>query len=304
MIPALVIVLALGVSPTSALVLSQVVLSFGIPFALVPLVVLTSRRDVMGVHVNRRLTNVVAFACDRADHRDERVPDRASSCSLVASLADTFTEIVESLPDDWTDLEFDLRIFDERRYVDAAVLLVTCNAQPYSQARLALATDRRPPVRPCRRGARRARRAEAARRGGDRRRDRGARGPHRPRRGRPDVGADGVDPRRSSSGSEPSRTLARAFIPELLRLERVGLARGPRVGSCRPDAARRLTVDHGGRRGGCVVRSSVPSSRSTRTGGGVRDRAPPDSTSCRARGWRARARRRRSVSPAGEPRRS
>src|SRR5436305_13842321 len=47
-------------------------------------------------------------------------------------LADTFTEVVESLPDDWTDLELDLRIFDERRYVDAATLLVTCNAQPYS----------------------------------------------------------------------------------------------------------------------------------------------------------------------------
>jgi manganese transport protein len=60
MIPALV-VLAVGVSPTSALVLSQVVLSFGIPFALVPLVLLTSRRDVMGVHVNRRLTSVVAY---------------------------------------------------------------------------------------------------------------------------------------------------------------------------------------------------------------------------------------------------
>ena len=49
------------------------------------------------------------------------------------ALADTFTAIVESLPDDWTDLEFDLRIFEERRYVDAAVLLVTCNAQPYSK---------------------------------------------------------------------------------------------------------------------------------------------------------------------------
>ena len=61
MLPALVI-LALGVSPTSALVLSQVVLSFGIPFALVPLVVLTSRRDVMGVHVNRRLTSVFAYS--------------------------------------------------------------------------------------------------------------------------------------------------------------------------------------------------------------------------------------------------
>ena len=59
MVPALV-VLALGTSPTSALVLSQVVLSFGIPFALVPLVVLTSRRDVMGIHVNRRVTTAVA----------------------------------------------------------------------------------------------------------------------------------------------------------------------------------------------------------------------------------------------------
>jgi hypothetical protein len=48
-------------------------------------------------------------------------------------LADTFNEIVDSLPDDWTDLELDLRIFDEHRYVDAAVLLVTCNAQPYSK---------------------------------------------------------------------------------------------------------------------------------------------------------------------------
>jgi manganese transport protein len=61
MIPALV-VLALGVSPTNALVLSQVVLSFGIPFALVPLLLLTSRRDVMGTHVNRLPTTVVAGA--------------------------------------------------------------------------------------------------------------------------------------------------------------------------------------------------------------------------------------------------
>ena len=53
MVPAL-IVLAIGVNPTSALVASQVVLSFGIPFALVPLVVLTARRSVMGVHVNGR----------------------------------------------------------------------------------------------------------------------------------------------------------------------------------------------------------------------------------------------------------
>jgi hypothetical protein len=48
-------------------------------------------------------------------------------------LANNFQEIVDTLPDDWTDLELDLRIFDERRYIDAAVLLVTCNAQPYSK---------------------------------------------------------------------------------------------------------------------------------------------------------------------------
>ena len=62
MIPALV-VLAVGVNPTSALVLSQVVLSFGIPFALVPLVMLTSRRDVMGAHVNSALTRSAAWLC-------------------------------------------------------------------------------------------------------------------------------------------------------------------------------------------------------------------------------------------------
>ena len=46
-------------------------------------------------------------------------------------LAETFQEIVDSLPSDWTDLELDLRV-EEERYVDAATLLVTCNAQPYS----------------------------------------------------------------------------------------------------------------------------------------------------------------------------
>jgi manganese transport protein len=62
MLPALII-LAFGVNPTDALVLSQVVLSFGIPLAVIPLVMLTGRRDVMGVHVNRPLTTVLAWAC-------------------------------------------------------------------------------------------------------------------------------------------------------------------------------------------------------------------------------------------------
>ena len=49
------------------------------------------------------------------------------------ALADTFQQLVDSLPDDWTDLELDLRIYDESRYVEAARLVVTCNAQPYSR---------------------------------------------------------------------------------------------------------------------------------------------------------------------------
>jgi hypothetical protein len=49
------------------------------------------------------------------------------------ALADTFQQIVDSLPDDWTDLELDFRIFDESRYIDAALYLVTVNAQPYSK---------------------------------------------------------------------------------------------------------------------------------------------------------------------------
>lgn len=57
LIPALVI-LGLGVDPTVALVLSQVALSFGIPFALIPLVALTARRRTLGRHANRPWTTV------------------------------------------------------------------------------------------------------------------------------------------------------------------------------------------------------------------------------------------------------
>jgi manganese transport protein len=59
MAPAL-IVLASGVDATDTLVLSQVVLSFGIPFALVPMILLTRRADVMGPLVNRAHTTLVA----------------------------------------------------------------------------------------------------------------------------------------------------------------------------------------------------------------------------------------------------
>ena len=59
MLPAFVVI-GIGVDPSRTLVISQVVLSFGIPFALIPLVLFTSRRDVMGVLVNDRLTTTAA----------------------------------------------------------------------------------------------------------------------------------------------------------------------------------------------------------------------------------------------------
>ena len=57
-----IIVLAAGVDPTYALILSQVILSFGIPFALVPLVWLTSRKSLMGASVNARETTFLGWA--------------------------------------------------------------------------------------------------------------------------------------------------------------------------------------------------------------------------------------------------
>ncbi|MGB4135605.1 MAG: Nramp family divalent metal transporter, partial [Microbacterium sp.] len=62
LVPALAI-LGMGIDPTLALVLSQVVLSFGIPFALVPLVALTARRGVLGEFVNRRVTTTLGVVC-------------------------------------------------------------------------------------------------------------------------------------------------------------------------------------------------------------------------------------------------
>lgn len=60
LIPA-ILVLAAGVDPSRALVVSQVVLSFGIPFALVPLVRITSDREVMGADANHRITTALAW---------------------------------------------------------------------------------------------------------------------------------------------------------------------------------------------------------------------------------------------------
>ena len=60
MAPSLVI-LAIGVNPSSALIVSQIALSFGIPFALIPLVMFCRNRELMGDLVNRRATNIAAY---------------------------------------------------------------------------------------------------------------------------------------------------------------------------------------------------------------------------------------------------
>lgn len=59
MVPSL-IVIAIGLDPTRTLVISQVLLSFGLPFAVIPLVIFTSRKKLMGVLVNQPITNVLA----------------------------------------------------------------------------------------------------------------------------------------------------------------------------------------------------------------------------------------------------
>jgi hypothetical protein len=50
------------------------------------------------------------------------------------ALGESFQELVDSLPRDWTDISLDLRIEDEGRYIDAATILSQINAQPYSRA--------------------------------------------------------------------------------------------------------------------------------------------------------------------------
>jgi len=60
MIPSLVVIF-LGLDPTRTLVLSQVALSFGLPFAIIPLVMFTSRRSLMGVLTNHRFTTFLAW---------------------------------------------------------------------------------------------------------------------------------------------------------------------------------------------------------------------------------------------------
>ena len=52
------VVIGVGLDPTRTLVMSQVILSFGLPFAIIPLVMFTSRADIMGEMINKRTTTI------------------------------------------------------------------------------------------------------------------------------------------------------------------------------------------------------------------------------------------------------
>ena len=78
--PAL-LVLAIGLNPTDALVGSQVVLSFGIPFALVPLLMIAREPRGDGALVNPRWLTRARRRAGGADHRPQRLPARSRSSS-------------------------------------------------------------------------------------------------------------------------------------------------------------------------------------------------------------------------------
>jgi manganese transport protein len=59
MIPAIAVI-AIGLDPLKTLILSQAILSFCLPFAMIPLLILTRRHDLMGSHANRPITNYLA----------------------------------------------------------------------------------------------------------------------------------------------------------------------------------------------------------------------------------------------------
>jgi manganese transport protein len=60
MVPSMIVIF-LGLDPSRTLVISQVLLSFGLPFAVIPLVIFTSRKKTMGVLVNHKITSVLAW---------------------------------------------------------------------------------------------------------------------------------------------------------------------------------------------------------------------------------------------------
>ena len=173
---------------------------FGIPFALVPLVLLTRRRDIMGALVNRRITTIVAVGRGGADHRAERLPAlrrRSPGCSHARFGPMAARRHVPGDPrlaarrlDRPRARPADLR--REPLHRRGRVYLVTCNAQPYSKhdwhwRMLVAHRFGHAAAPPAVHGALKL--LDEAGIDGELARARGA---HRPRRGRADVGPAGV----------------------------------------------------------------------------------------------------------------
>ena len=86
------IVIFIGLDPTRTLVISQVVLSFGLPFAIIPLIMFTRRRDIMGALVNRRITTIVVSVWQHSSS-----PSIFSCCTRSSSEASMFKHILVPL---------------------------------------------------------------------------------------------------------------------------------------------------------------------------------------------------------------
>ena len=126
------------------------------------------------------------------------------------ALAEDFHELLDSLPADWTDIVCDLRLADEDRYVDAAVLLTQINAQPYSKAEWHFRINVAHSFGHAAAAETVGRHPGAARPAGDRGRADRPRRARGPRRGGPDVGPPGVGAARVP---RPALALARPSSP-------------------------------------------------------------------------------------------
>ena len=219
-------------------------------------------------------------------------------------LAADFEQVLDALPSDWTDLEVDLRIDDESRYVDTAVALSRSTPGP-TRRRTGTGACWSPKLRPRRRAPRRLLGVlETPRRGRRRRRAScGARGARGPRRGRADVGRpesvreEFRQRRASSSGRDRHRIVAVA--PDLLlgsKVEAMLSAAGHEV-----DPSRSLAEAPLDGRGAASSPTSTPRTPGARRARGPgarlllarrgrdprarREAAGVDWWSCRARGW-------------------
>ena len=216
-----------------------------------------------------------------------------SSIAPIMPLADTFQEIVDSLPSDWTDLELDLRV-QEDRYIDAATLLVHVQRAALLAATTGTGgsssptSSATPRPRPPSHGT-----LKLLDDAGHRRRARAARAAHRPRRDDADVGPPGV---RAAGVPPPARAVdGRASSPLfddlLLGSNVLGMLRAAGheaqlaggAEQSHPDGAAVLIVDLGSAGFDGVAVVEAPAGRAASWGTRARSASTRTSTSTRKR---------------------